>query len=50
MQGIFDVTSDTLKGKIIDEAIGLSGVILLRLLNITIFNSHIFQYISACYA
>lgn len=25
-------------------------VILLRLLNVTIFNSHIFQYISACYA
>lgn len=24
--------------------------ILLRLLNIAIFNSHIFQYISACYA
>ena len=30
----------------------ISGVniLLLRLLNITIFNSHIFQYISACYA
>ena len=26
------------------------GIILLRLLNIAIFNSHIFQYISACYA
>ena len=24
--------------------------VLLRLLNIAIFNSHIFQYISACYA
>ena len=24
--------------------------LLLRLLNVTIFNSHIFQYISACYA
>ena len=32
---------------------GLSKIIiniLLRLLNITTFNSHIFQYISACYA
>lgn len=27
-----------------------SRYILLRLLNIAIFNSHIFQYISACYA
>lgn len=28
MQSIFDVTSNTLKGKIIDEAIGLSAVII----------------------
>ena len=47
-----EIISDCEKA-LLDDLIKLEqeyGFILLRLLNIAIFNSHIFQYISACYA
>ena len=52
-QNTFEQTAEEIKREVCEKINFKNGIlreILLQLLNIAIFNSHIFQYISACYA